>query len=191
MFTAILLVLIKHLLPKQGADVQHWDNMSQYRFLPRTTLLQRLYHNVRWRATSKCQISIFFSFSYQRPCWDHYNTVFHCQCTVVWDIFFSICPISMSEEEKAWSCLFAKYSEFIHSSFQEFNLFCGDRVGIRRTGAISFCLFYLTSFVKNILLSSRNFSGDLPPISVVELWWVKFWCLDIKLELQIACYSFI
>lgn len=47
MFTAILLVLIKHLLPKQGADVQHWDNMSQYRFLPRTTLLQRLYHNVR------------------------------------------------------------------------------------------------------------------------------------------------
>lgn len=47
LFTARLSMLIMHLLPKQGVGVQYWDNMYQYRSLPRTTLLQRLFHNVR------------------------------------------------------------------------------------------------------------------------------------------------
>lgn len=48
---------------------------------------------------------------------------------------------------------------------------------MRGRGVIYLCLFI---FFKNIPLSSMNFSGekknlDLPPASVVELWWVKFW----------------
>lgn len=28
LFTAILVILIMHLLPRQGVDVQHWDSIS-------------------------------------------------------------------------------------------------------------------------------------------------------------------
>lgn len=152
LFTAILLMLTMHLLPKQAVAVQHWGTMSQYRSLPRTTPLQRLFHNVRWRATSKCQISFFFFFL-PRTILGIITMLFSTVNVQLFRIVSSVRSILMGELEQALSCLFAKYSEFIHSCFPEFNLFCVDRVGTRGRGVISFCPFYLTYFVKNILLS--------------------------------------